>query len=88
MGKLSFTRFATFSRYLCENLPFFFPHIGEGEANRRKVEKRQKEKREKEKFYQSLLSLSYYNFCAMGHSAGFGYALWAIAQGLVFRYGP
>jgi type IV secretory pathway TrbD component len=24
----------------------------------------------------------------MGHSAGFGYALWAIAQGLVIRYGP
>jgi hypothetical protein len=23
----------------------------------------------------------------MGHSAGFGYALWAIAQGLVIRYG-
>jgi hypothetical protein len=28
------------------------------------------------------------DFCAMGHSAGFGYALWAIAQGLVIRYGP
>jgi hypothetical protein len=26
-------------------------------------------------------------FCDMDHSAGFGYALWAIAQGLVFRYG-
>jgi hypothetical protein len=24
----------------------------------------------------------------MGNSAGFGYALWAIAQGLVIRYGP
>jgi hypothetical protein len=24
----------------------------------------------------------------MGHSAGFGYALWAIAQGLVIPYGP
>jgi hypothetical protein len=28
------------------------------------------------------------DFSAMGHSAGFGYALWAIAQGLVIRYGP
>jgi hypothetical protein len=27
-------------------------------------------------------------FLAMGHSAGFGYALWAIAYGLVIRYGP
>jgi hypothetical protein len=27
-------------------------------------------------------------FCAMGHSAGFSYALWPIAQGLVIRYGP
>ncbi len=24
----------------------------------------------------------------MSHSAGFGYALWAIVQGLVIRYGP
>jgi hypothetical protein len=24
----------------------------------------------------------------MGHSAGFGYALWAIAQGLGICYGP
>jgi hypothetical protein len=28
------------------------------------------------------------DFCAMGHSAGFGFVLWAIAQGLVIRYGP
>ncbi len=28
------------------------------------------------------------DFCAMGHSAGFGYALWAIAQGLAICYGP
>ncbi len=28
------------------------------------------------------------DFCAMGHSAGCGYALLAIAQGLVIRYGP
>jgi hypothetical protein len=28
------------------------------------------------------------DFCNMGHSAGFGYALWAVAQGLVLRYGP
>jgi hypothetical protein len=26
--------------------------------------------------------------CAMGHSAGFGYPLWAVAQDLVMRYGP
>jgi hypothetical protein len=24
----------------------------------------------------------------MGHSAGFGYALWAIAQAMIIRYGP
>jgi hypothetical protein len=28
------------------------------------------------------------DLCATGHSAGFVYALWAIAQGLVIRYGP
>jgi hypothetical protein len=28
------------------------------------------------------------DFCAMGHSAGFGHAVWAIVQGLVIRYGP
>ncbi len=28
------------------------------------------------------------DFCAMGLSAGFGYALWAIALGLVISYGP
>jgi hypothetical protein len=28
------------------------------------------------------------DFCAMGHNAGFGYALWTIAQGLVIHYGP
>ncbi len=28
------------------------------------------------------------DFCAMGHSPGFAYVLWAIAQGLVIRYGP
>ncbi len=28
------------------------------------------------------------DFCAMAHIAGFGYALWAIAKGLVIRYGP
>jgi hypothetical protein len=28
------------------------------------------------------------DFCAMGHSAGFGYPLWAVAKDLVKRYGP
>ncbi len=28
------------------------------------------------------------HICAMGNSAGFSYALWAIAQGSVIRYGP
>jgi hypothetical protein len=37
---------------------------------------------------QSLTVKICIDFCAMGHNAGFGYALWAIAQGLVFRYGP
>ncbi len=27
------------------------------------------------------------DFCAIGHGAGFCFALWAIAQGLVIRYG-
>ncbi len=29
-----------------------------------------------------------YNFCAMDHSTGFGYVLWAVAKDLVKRYGP
>jgi hypothetical protein len=28
------------------------------------------------------------DFCAMGHSTGFVYALWPIAQDLVMRFGP
>jgi hypothetical protein len=28
------------------------------------------------------------NFCGMGYSAGFTYALWAIVQDLVMHYGP
>jgi hypothetical protein len=27
------------------------------------------------------------DFCAMAHSAGFGYALWAVVQGLVSAMG-
>jgi hypothetical protein len=42
--------------------------------------------------YGPLRGMKSYNkicidFCAMGHCAGFGCALWAIAQGLVIRYG-
>jgi hypothetical protein len=32
-------------------------------------------------------SINLYYFCTMGHSAGYGYVLWAMAQGLVIRHG-